>query len=118
MRGKDRREALQEALIAIVVFCGLALLCSGGPDETARLLVYLGRQAQQFMRGGLSRPGYRPKGRRARQLIVLQGLSGVGAARAARLLERFGSVRAIVTAPSDERALVPGIDGKLVNKMA
>ncbi|MBP1774127.1 MAG: nuclease [candidate division NC10 bacterium] len=117
MRGKDRREALQEALITIGVFYGLALLWSAGPEETARSLVYLGRQAQQFMHGGLSRPGYRPKGRRARQLFVLQGLPGVGAERAARLLERFGSVRAIVTAPSDELALVPGIDGKTAAKI-
>jgi DNA excision repair protein ERCC-4 len=112
-----RREALQGALITAGVFYGLALLWSAGPEETARLLVYLGRQTQQFIHGGLSRPGYRPKGRRARQLFLLQGLPGVGPERAARLLERFGSVRAIMTAPTDELALVPGIGGKTAAKM-
>ena len=112
-----RREALQGALITIGVFYGLALLWSAGPDETARLLVYLGRQARQFIHGGLPRPGYRPKGRRARQLFLLQGLPSVGPARAARLLERFGSVRAIMTAPTDELALVPGIGEKTMAKM-
>jgi DNA excision repair protein ERCC-4 len=112
-----RREALQGALITIAVFYGLALLWSAAPEETARLLVYLGRQTHQFIHGGLSRPGYRPKGRRARQLFLLQGLPGVGPERAARLLERFGSVRAIMTAPPDELALVPGIGGKTAAKM-
>lgn len=112
-----RREALQGALITIGVFYGLALLWSAGPEETARLLVYLGRQTRQFLHGGLPRPGYRPKGRRARQLFLLQGLPGVGPERAARLLERFGSVRAIMTASIDELAVVPGIGEKTAGKV-
>ena len=40
-----RREALQGALITIGVFYGVAVLRSDGPEETARLLLYLGRQA-------------------------------------------------------------------------
>jgi DNA excision repair protein ERCC-4 len=112
-----RREALQGALITIGVFYGLALLWSAGPEESARLLVYLGRQAHRSAHGGLPRPGYRPKGRRSRQLFLLQGLPGVGPERAARLLERFGSVRAILTAPTEELALVPGIGGKTAAKM-
>ncbi len=112
-----RREALQGALITIGVFYGLALLWSAGPEESARLLVYLGRQTQQFVHGGLPRPGYRPKGRRARQLFLLQSLPGVGPERAASLLERFGSVRAIMTAPTEELALVPGVGEKTVARM-
>jgi len=112
-----RREALQGALITIAVFYGLALLWSAGPEESARLLVYIGRQTQQCIHGGLARPGYRPKGRRARQLFLLQGFPGLGPERAARLLERFGSVRAIMTAPIEELALVPGIGEKTAAKM-
>jgi ERCC4-type nuclease len=47
-----RSEALQGALITIGVFYAVALLQSTGPEETARLLVYLGRQAQQAANGG------------------------------------------------------------------
>jgi len=103
------REAMQGALITVSVFYGLAVLRSTGPGETAQLLLYLGRQAQKYCRGGLSRPGYRPKGRRARQLFILQGLPGVGPARAAGLLDRFGSVQAVATAQADELATVKGI---------
>ena len=74
----------------------------------ARLLAYLGRQAQEFVRGALSRPGYRPKGKRARQLFMLQGLPGVGPGRAARLLERFGSVQAVTAASATDLAAVEG----------
>jgi len=112
-----RREALQGALITIGVFFGVAVLHSDAPEETARLLVYLGRQARRTAQGGLPRPGYRPKGRRARQLFLLQGLPGVGPERAARLLERFGSVQAVVTASVDDLATVDGIGERTAAKM-
>ena len=112
-----RREALQGALITIGVFFGVAVLHSDAPEETARLLVYLGRQAQRAAQGGLPRPGYRPKGKRARQLFLLQGLPGVGPERAARLLERFGSVQAVVAASADDLATVDGIGEKTAAKM-
>lgn len=112
-----RREAIQGALITIGVYFGAAVLHSDAPEETAQLLVYLGRQAQRAAHGGLPRPGYRPKGKRARQLFLLQGLPGVGPARAARLLERFGSVEAIVTASADALAAVDGIGERTAEKM-
>ena len=112
-----RREALQGALITIGVFYGVAVLRSDGPEETARLLVYLARQARRSAQGGLPRLGYRPKGKRARQLFLLQGLPGVGPERAARLLERFGSVQAIMTASADDLATVDGIGKKTAAKM-
>jgi len=81
------------------------------------LLVYLGRQAQRAAQGGLPRPGYRPKDKRARQLFLLQGLPGVGAVRAARLLDRFGSVESVVTASAEDLAAVDGIGHKTATKM-
>jgi ERCC4-type nuclease len=107
--GGVSRESLQGALITVSVFYGLAVLRARDATETARLLVYLGRQAQEFASGSWPRRGYRPKGKRARQLFVLQGLPGVGPERAARLLERFGSVQAVAVASSDELATVDGI---------
>jgi len=103
------RESLQGALITVSVFYGLAVLRSRDPVETARLLLYLGRQSQRFAQGSLSRPGYRPKGKRARQLFVLQGLPGLGPGRAAKLLDHSGSVQAVAIAAAAELASVPGI---------
>ena len=107
--GSVSRESLQGALITVSVFYGLAVLRARDAAETAGLLVYLGRQAQRFASGSFPRSGSRPKGKRARQLFVLQGLPGIGPERAARLLERFGSVQAVATASPDELATVDGI---------
>ena len=121
--GKDwpktgvRRESVQGALITIGVFFGVAILRSTGPEETAQLLVFLGRQAQRCARGGFPRPGYRPKGRRARQLFVLQGLPGIGPERAIQLLERFGSVQAVVSASANDLIAVDGIGDKTAAKI-
>lgn len=111
------RESMQGALITVSVFYGLAVLRARDAAETARLIVYLGRQAQRFARGALPRPGYRPKGRRARQLYVLQGLPGVGPERAARLLDRFGSVQAVASASPADLATVDGIGESTAARM-
>jgi DNA excision repair protein ERCC-4 len=103
------RDAIQGALITVSVFYGLTVLRARDCAETARLLLYLGRQAQQFANGGLPRPGYRPKGKRARQLFILQGLPGVGPDRAAQLLAHFGSVQAVTNASLEDLSAVDGI---------
>lgn len=103
------RAALQGALITVTVFYGLALLRSRHAAETAQLLIYLARQAKHYAEGGRPRPGYRPKGKRARQLFILQGLPGVGPGRAEKLLERFDSIQGVASAPLDELVQVDGI---------
>ncbi len=85
------------------------MLRAGDAAETARLLVYLGRQAQRFTNGAWPRAGYRPKGKRARQLFVLQGLPGVGPERAERLLERYGSVQAVMQASAEDLTAIDGL---------
>ena len=111
------REALQGALITVGVFYGIAILRARDAEETARLLVYLGRQAQRYASGSLPRPGYRPKGKRARQLFVLQGLTGIGPGRAERLLERFGSVENVARASLPELSEVVGVGENTATKI-
>ncbi|MDO8541806.1 MAG: ERCC4 domain-containing protein [Opitutaceae bacterium] len=103
------RESMQGALITVSVFYGLAVLRSRDPAETARLIAYLGHQVHRFARGTLHRFGYRPKGRRARQLFILQGLPDIGPGRAEKLLARFGSVQNVAVAPADDLAAIDGI---------
>jgi ERCC4-type nuclease len=103
------RESLQGALITATVFFGVPVIRAMDAEETSRLLVCLGRQASRFAHGALPRSGYRPKGKRARQSFILQGLPGVGPERAKRLLDHFGSIAQIVATPVAELAAVPGI---------
>ena len=71
-------------------------------------MLYAARQVNLVAGGGIPRHGSRPKGRRKRQLFILQGLPGVGKQRAARLLEKFGSVQAVVTASYEGLQSVEG----------
>jgi len=71
--------------------------------------VLAGRQAHAVASGSLPRHGARPRGKPRLQSYILQGLPGVGPSRAARLIERFGSVEAVISAPASEVARVPGI---------
>lgn len=104
-----RREALNGALVTVSLILGLPVLRAVDAAESARLMVFAARQVQTAAAGGIQRPGRRPKGRRQRQLHILQGLPGIGPGRAGRLLERFGSVQAVVCAEAEELATVQGI---------
>jgi ERCC4-type nuclease len=104
-----RWEAVQGALITVSLFCRVPLLRTHTPEETVRTMFYAARQGQAYTRGALPRPGYRPKGKLARQLYILQGLPGVGPERARRLLARFGSIEGVVRAGIEELRSVHGI---------
>ena len=103
------REAMQGALITVSLILGIPILRSKDPSETARLIIYIGRQIESVARGGVQRHGYRPKYKKKRQLYILQGLPGVGPERAERLLDRFGSVEAAISASHSELQFVDGI---------
>jgi ERCC4-type nuclease len=112
-----RREAIQGALITISLVLGLPVLRSRNPVETADLILYAARQVTFVARSGLKRYGYRPKGKRKRQLFILQGLPGIGRERANRLLDKFGSVEAIMNANCGELQMVDGIGNNTAKKI-
>jgi DNA excision repair protein ERCC-4 len=119
--GKDaeglavRREALQGALISISLILGIPVLRALNPEETARLMVYAARQVLSVGKEGCPRLGYRPKGKKSRQLYILQGLPGVGKARASKLLDKFGTVSGVMAAGREELVGVEGIGPKLAD---
>ena len=102
-------EALQGGLVTVSLIFAIPVLRSETPAETARLLIYSGTQECRHAAGLLKRPGYRPRSKAARQRYILQGMPGVGPTRAARLLERFGSVRAVLNATVADLTGVAGI---------
>ena len=106
-----RREAIQGALIHLTIGLGIPLLRSKTASESARLMCYAGRQIQRRRSGALPRLSgrKRPTGKRKTQLHILQGLPGIGPARASRMLDAFGSVERIFTASADELERVPGV---------
>ncbi len=110
--GGVSREAIQGTLLTLALFFGIPCLRSRDVNETAHILQYAGEQILRHISGGIHRPGYRPRGRRSRQLFILQGLPGIGPTRAERLLERFGSIEAVFRGSAEELAEVIGIGRK------
>ena len=111
------REAMQGALITVSIILGIPVLRSKTPSETARLMIYIARQIDAITMGGVQRHGYQPKGQRRRQLFILQGLPGVGPERASRLLEKFGSIREVISASCNELQAVEGIGKSIAEQI-
>jgi ERCC4-type nuclease len=112
-----RREAIQGALVTVTLFCGIPLLRTRTPEETVRTMLFVAQQGQTYAKGALPRPGWRPRGKLARQIYILQGLPGIGPERARRLLARFGSVEAIVNARPEVLRSVGGIGKQIADKL-
>lgn len=112
-----RWEAVQGALVTVALFCGIPLLRTRTPEETVRTMLFAARQGQALASGALPRPGNRPRGKRARQIYILQGLPGIGPGRARRLLERFGSVEAVMKAGIEDLRSVTGIGERVADRI-
>ena len=112
-----RWEAVQGALVTVSLFIGLPLLRARSPKETVRTMEFAALQSRAIATGALPRRGRRPKGKSALQGYILQGLPGVGPERAHRLLDRFGSVRAVLTADREALASVSGIGARTAGKI-
>ncbi|MCC5807185.1 MAG: hypothetical protein JJU00_12745 [Opitutales bacterium] len=108
-----RREALQGALVTLMMVFDLPVFRALGAEEAARIMVYAGRQRMRLRTDAA--PAYRvakAKRRRTRQQRLLQALPGVGRDRALRLLDHFGSVSACLSAGPEELKAVEGIGPK------
>ena len=82
-----------------------------------RLLVYAARQLRRHPAEVQLRHGARPRTKRRMQLKILQGLPGIGSARAQQLLEHFGSVEAVMTASAEQLEGLPGFGEKTSARM-
>ncbi len=91
---------------------GIPLLRSKDNLETAKLIIMTSKQVNRSDSRGITRVGCRPKDRRGMQLFILQSLPHVGPVKAAQLIERFGSIEAVIEANSEELASIYGIGEK------
>jgi ERCC4-type nuclease len=108
---------MRAALTTVSVFFGIPVLRSTNATESAQLLESIAHQSETIANGGLPRMGVRPRGKRGLQLHLLQGLPGIGPERAARLLDHFGSVRAVMAAAESELRAVPGVGSTCARKI-
>jgi ERCC4-type nuclease len=111
------RKAMQGALITVSLVMGISILRSTDTAESAALIVYMARQLWSASKGTVRRWGYRPKRNRTRQLHILQGLPGIGPEKAVRLLDKFGSVEAVISADCDALQSIDGIGKGIAQKI-
>ena len=108
------REAVQGAIITISIIYGIPILRSRDSYETAKLMMMTAKQADRIVYGGLQRQGYRPKGKKARQIFILQGLPGIGRKKAEMLIDKFGTVESVINAKAEDLACVYGLGEKTI----
>ena len=91
---------------------GVHVLVSPSPEGTAFLIDALDRIGTPAPSFPL-RSGGRPKRWRKRAVFFLSGLPFVGPKRASNLLDRFGTLEKVLSAPAGELASVPRIGKKV-----
>jgi Fanconi anemia group M protein len=109
--------ALKGGIMSVVLEWNTPVLFSNDAHDTALTLWLIGEQRKSLQGEQSYRPGRRPKRLRNRQVYVLQGLPSVGPKLAVQLLEHFGSVEKVVTAPQERLVDVPGVGKKKAQKI-
>ena len=108
---------IRGTLLTVAAVFGVPVLFSKDPGDSAQWILGAARQFAARKEDSFARPGWRPRGKRARQLFVLQGLPGVGPRRAAALLDRFGTIRAVLSADETSLRAVEGIGAKTASRI-
>jgi DNA excision repair protein ERCC-4 len=98
--------ALRGILAALLVGYGVPLLRTASVGETAEWVEVIARREERRL---ARRPAEVAPSDARVAMDVLGAIPGVGDARARRLVERFGSVRAVLAAREDALGDVPGI---------
>ena len=96
-------------LATVTVFFHIPVLHTHSPKQTAQTLLYAAKQRRSFNTDALTRHGRRPKRKLALQSHILQGLPDIGPKRARVLLERFGTVEAVMKAGTEQLEEIEGI---------
>ena len=103
-------EAIWSALASLATDFHLTVVTTKDAGETARFLASVARREQQKEQRPLAvRAGKGPMSDDERLRYLVEGLPGVSAVLARRLLEEFGTVREIANAGVDELRKVDGV---------
>lgn len=107
-----KREAMQGALITISLTYRIPVLRAINLKETCSLVITGVKQHLNRATGTIQRHGYHPKGKKRQQLLLLQGLPGIGKERAKLLLEKFGTIENVINASAADLKSLDGIGSK------
>ncbi|MFH2219880.1 MAG: ERCC4 domain-containing protein [Pseudomonadota bacterium] len=106
---KFDRMAIRGALLSAKTAWCVPVIYSRSVEDTATILIMIGKQHQNQCDVVALRGGYRPKKLRSKQLYLLQGLPQVGPTLAKRLIKHFKSASNVMNASVRELTAVDGI---------
>jgi len=102
-------QAIRGALLSVKVAWQIPVIFSNNKEESADLLMMIGRQVIKDSPFIPLINGYKPKKARSRKLRFLQGLPAVGPRLANRLYGHFGTIQSVISAPSGKLMEIDGI---------
>lgn len=108
-----KREAIQGAMICLSLKFRIPILRSISPEETGKLMIGAYQQlaeCKNSKRHLPSRPAsFKRNNKFMQQIFILQGLPGVGPAKAKMLLDKFGTLKAIFSASISDLKETDGV---------
>lgn len=116
-RSGIKREALDGALSWLSVIEGVAVHHTKDAQATASMLKVMARHAQEGLGYDVALRANKPKDPLAVAQYLVEGLPGVGAGTARRLLATFGSAGAVFAASELELRQVPRVGRKAAAKI-
>lgn len=116
--GRDMHpEAIRGALISTTVFWCIPVLFSDDSGDTVEMLRMIIKQYDRNTSYLNQRSFMQKRNLESRQVHLLQGLPGIGAKRAKKLLEQFQTARHAMNAEKEQLTAVYGIGDKTAEKI-
>ncbi len=110
--------ALKAAVATLATNFGASIISTKNPKDTALTIFWLAKKEQQESgRGILIKVGKKSKNERRLQEQIVCGLPGVSTVICKRLLERFGNIEGVFSAPEKELHEIDGIGKKLAGRI-
>jgi Fanconi anemia group M protein len=101
--------AMRGLIATVSVGYRIPIIWSKGVEDSARWIVLIAKRYQVRSATKIRPSALKPSKVRDQQIFILSSLPGIGAHRAVKLLDRFGTVRAVLSAGHDELLEVSGI---------
>lgn len=109
-------QAVKGAMLSVTASWQIPIITSENRDDSANLLLMLANQAAK-QKHFYNPNNYKSKRLTTQRLRFLQGLPDIGSVIAARLIEHFGNIQAIIEADSKELQQIAGIGEKTASKI-
>jgi len=110
--------AIFGSLVSVIVDFGIPIINTKSAQETADFLFIMANREQKEGNKAVAIRGEKwSMSLHEQQQFILEGLPNVSAVLAQRLLQHFGSVRAIANASEEELCMVPGIGKNIATEI-